>query len=286
MGLPLSAGWTSTPAASFLCMLVRPRLAIARIVAQRPSFGSLVLFLTCISLLRGVLDAVLVLLDDGQLFSIWAAGRLLPWLVGKAYPLLLADWLAVYVRWLGFALVPYLLGRFCGGAGRLSDFLRLYGVILGIYVVTVLPNFAYFFMPLPLLRFEAAPFFRPTLGVGNLLTSAWLAWVTYTVVRALHRLPRFEAAAIGLLTPLLNIAALVLPGAVLFNLSALFRWTPSSVTSVTLLGFSAVSLGLIAGALSLSRWLHRREQLRLAEHGALQDPATAGLSEPLDCSIT
>lgn len=255
----VSASWAATPIGYFVQMLVRPVRTIERVIVERPSFWSLVLFLTAIGLVRGVLDAVLVLLDDGQLLSMWAAGRLLPWLAGKAYPLLLADWLAGYVRWLGFALVPYLLGRLCGGVGRISDLLRLYGIILGIYVVTVLPNFAYFVLPLPLIRFEVAPFFQPTLGVGNILTSAWLVWVTYTVVRQVHRLPAFEAAAIGLLTPLLNIAALVLPGALLFNLSTLGLSNPKMVASVTLLGFSLVSLGLIGGALGLIRWLHRRE---------------------------
>lgn len=253
--------WTAGPVGYFLHMLIRPAQAIERVVIERPPFWSLVLFLTVVSLLRGVLDGMLVLMDDGQLLSMLAGGRLLTWLVSKAYPLLLADWLAVYVRWLGFALVPYLLGRLCGGGGRLIDILRLYGIILGIYVVTVLPNFAYFVLPLPLIRFAVAPFFQPTLGVGNILTSAWLVWVTYTLVRQVHRLPVFEAAAIGLLTPLLNIAALVLPGAVLFNLSAMELSNPTIAASVTLLGFSLVSLGLIGGALGLVRWLHHRENI-------------------------
>lgn len=258
----------------FVQMVLRPARTIERVLRERPSFWSLVLFLTTISLLRGILDGALVLMDDGQLLAMLAAGRFVPWLIGKAYPLLLADWLAVYVRWLGFALVPYLLGRLCGGGGRLVDLLRLYGIILGIYVVTVLPNFAYFVLPLPLIRFDVAPFFQPTLGVGNVLTSAWLAWVTYLVVRRVHGLPSFEAAAIGLLTPLLNIAALVLPGVVLFQLWAAQLRNPRIVASVMLLGFSLVSLGLIGGALALVRWLHRRE--------ALRQPASA---DPADSSV-
>jgi hypothetical protein len=249
----------STTTTYFLWMLVRPAHVIERVLAQPPRLRSLIIFLTLISLLRGILDGTLVLLNDGQLWAMWHAGRLLPWFIFKASPLLLADWLAVYVRWLGFALVPYLLGRFYGGTGQLMDFIRVYGVALGIYVVTVLPNFAYFFVPLPMVRFYAAPQFQPTLGIGQLITSAWLAWVTYCAVRRVHQLPAFEALWIGMLTPALNIAALVLPGALIFNLPSARMWSKTFITHATLLGFSAVSVALIVGAVMLTRWLYRTE---------------------------
>lgn len=255
-------------------MLIRPAQAIETLLTTPPSFRAILVFLTIISLLRGVLDGLLVLLDDGQLWSMWVSGRLLPWFAFKAFPLLLADWLAVYVRWLGFALVPYLLGRFSGGTGRLIDFLRLYGIALGIYVVTVLPNFAYFLVPLPLVRFDAAPEFRPTLGVGQTLTSTWLAWVTFCALRRLHRLPAFESLAIGVLTPALNIAALVLPGALIFNLPAVRLWSEKLVATSTLLGFSAASVVLIGGALILVRWLSRLESRTLPDSSAPHQAAS------------
>lgn len=244
----------------FVEMLFRPARTIPRISSEPPAFWALALFLTLISLLRAVLDGVVVLLDEQQLIGMWLSGRLLPWFLFKAYPLLLADWLAVYVRWLGFALVPYILGRLCGGQGQLKTLLRLYGVILGIYVVTPLPNFAYFLMPLPQIRFAAAPGFMPVLGIGNVATSVWLAWVTYLVVRQVHRLPRFEAVGIGVITPLLNIAALVLPGALIFNLPTATDWHANRVDSITLLGFSLISVMLIGAAIGLIRWLLQRER--------------------------
>lgn len=260
----LSALWHTfgrTTPGRFLVMLVRPARAIECILIEPPTFLSLFLFLTIISLLRGFLDGVLALLTAGQFFDLWRAGLLLPWFAVKAGPLLVADWLAVYVRWLGFALVPFVLGRFCGGTGRLVDLLRLYGVILGIYLVTGVLSFAYFVEPLPMLRFEAAAQFKPTLGVGQVLTSAWLVWVTYLAVRRVHRLPAFEAAAIGLLTPALNIAALVLPGALIFRLPYTRGWGENMVTSATLLGFSIASLFII-GAFALGVWRVRRGKLR------------------------
>ncbi|HEX6293047.1 MAG TPA: Yip1 family protein [Herpetosiphonaceae bacterium] len=252
--------FNATTTGLFLHLLIRPARTIERVLTTPPRFGSIVIFLTIISLLRGVLDGVLVLLNDEQLWAMWVSGRLLAWFTGKAVPLLLADWLAVYVRWFGFALVPYLLGRFCGGTGRLVDFLRLYGIALGIYVVTVLPNFAYFFVPLPLVRFDAAPQFRPALGVGQIFTSTWLAWVTYVSLRRVHGLPAFESLAIGMLTPALNIAALVLPGAIIFNLPSARLWSEQLIASSTLLGFSAASVVLIAGALLLMRWVSSAER--------------------------
>jgi hypothetical protein len=269
MNLDLRRQFVRTSFGYFLEMLVRPTQAVERILKERPGFLSLIIFLTGISLLRGLLDGVLTLLTEGQLLGMWHAGRLLPWFILKAYPLLLADWLAGYVRWLGFALVPYLLGRFCGGRGRLVDFLRLYGVILGIYVITVLPNFAYFFVPLPMIRFHAAPQFSPTLGVGQILTSAWLVWVSYLVLKRVHGLPAFESFAIGFLTPALNIAALVLPGAILFNLPQLQAWGGKQLTYVTLLGFSAASVLLIMGFVILAWQLRKAEVRRLTMEASL-----------------
>ncbi len=241
----------------FWLMLTRPAQAIDRVLAEQPGFLALALFISVISLLRGILDGVQTLLTEGQLLALWRAGRLLSWFITKAYPLLLADWLAGYVRWLGFGLTTYLLGRLFGGRGKSIDFLRLYGVILGIYVVTVLPNFAYFFAPLPMLRFNAAPMFTPTLGIGQVVTTAWLMWVTYLVLQKVHGLSTFESAAIGFLTPALNIAALVLPGAVIFNLPIAAGWGTKTVAYGTLLGFSVTSLILIALLVLLSRQVRR-----------------------------
>jgi len=252
-----------TPLSYFLLMLVRPAWAIERILAEKPAFRPLVVFLTCISLVRGILDGVLVLMTEGQFFALGHAGRLITWFVSKAYPLLLADWLAGYVRWFGFALVVYVLGQFCGGRGKLTEHMRLYGIALGIYVVTVLPNFAYFFAPLPMLRFEVAPHYSPTLGVGQLLTTSWLAWVSFLIVKRLHGLAGFESAAIGLLAPLLNIGALVLPGVLIFNLPQAVSWGQTTVAYTTLLGFSAFSIGFVVLCAFVAWWFVQRERQAL-----------------------
>ncbi len=252
-----------TPLSYFLLMLIRPAWAIERILAEQPVFPSLIIFLTFISLLRGILDGVLALMTDGQFFALWQSGRLISWFLLKAYPLLLADWLAGYVRWFGFALVVYVLGRLCGGRGKLTEHIRLYGIALGIYVVTVLPNFAYFFAPLPMLRFEVAPNYSPTLGVGQLLTTSWLVWVSFLIVKRLHGLAWFESAAIGLLAPLLNISALVLPVVLIFNLPQAVTWGQTTVAYTTLLGFSAFSIGFVLLCILVTLWFVRRERKTL-----------------------
>ena len=40
--------------------------------------------------------------------------------------------------------------------GKIIDFLRVYGVILGIFLVTALPNFAHLFVKLPAIQFNAS----------------------------------------------------------------------------------------------------------------------------------
>lgn len=260
MALALLPKLQHNPLLYFLLMLVRPARAIERILAEKPAFWSLGVFITCVSLLRGILDGVLVLMTEGQFLALWQGGRLLSWFIFKAYPLLLADWLAGYIRWFGFAFVVYVLGRLCGGHGKLTEHMRLYGVALGIYVVTVVPNFAYFFAPLPRIRFEVAPQYSPTLEIGQLLTTLWLVWVSFLVTKRLHSLAWFESIAIGLLAPLLNISALVLPGVLVFNLPQTISWGQKTVAYTTLLGFSALSVVLVTLCVFLALWFVRRER--------------------------
>lgn len=247
----------------FSGLLIRPGRTLERILRQRPGFVRIVLFLTVVGLLRGLLDGAWVLINDQQFLALWSEGRLWGWYLTKGYPLLLADWIAAYVRWLGFALVPYAVGRFFAGRGRLVDFLRVYGVAMGIYVVTVLLNAAYFFAPLPTITFRAASGFGPRWGVGQMVTSLWLVYISYRVVRRLHGLPVFESLLTGVLVPALNLAALIGLGALFYRLPAVASLPVRQFEAAGLLAFGAGGLGLVALFIAVAVWLARRERRKV-----------------------
>lgn len=105
-----------------------------------------------------------------------------------------------------------------GGTGKVTDFLRVYGIILGIFFVTALPNFAHLFLKLPIIQFSVSQSYSPTIGIGQVLTSCWLAYISYKAVRIIHNLPRVDSILIGLSVPLINIGTLIFGAKVFFNL--------------------------------------------------------------------
>lgn len=123
-----------------------------------------------------------------------------------------------YARWIAFTLIAYVLGKFAGGTGKVTDFLRVYGIILGIFFVTALPNFAHLFLKLPIIQFSVSQSYSPTIGIGQVLTSCWLAYISYKAVQIIHNLPRVDSILIGLSVPLINIGTLIFGAKVFFNL--------------------------------------------------------------------
>jgi hypothetical protein len=245
----------------FIGLLLHPTATLERLLRERPSFRRIILFLAGLGLGRGLLDGLWLLLTHQQFQALGSEVHLVSWHVTQIGPLLLADGVAAYIRWLGFAFVPYALGRFMGGRGRLEDCLRVYGAVMGIYVVTALLNAVYFFAPLPMIQFRSAPAFSPGWGIGQILTSLWLAYISYRVVQRLHHLSRIESMMIGLMVPTLNLGALLGLGFLFQNfLTGIQGPAPVSAAGGYLV-FSLGSLGLLLIWIVLTAWIIRRESL-------------------------
>jgi len=248
----------------FVLLLVRPSAGVNRILREKPGFKGIVFFLLGIGTLRGMAEGVWILSMQGRLGQVLSAPPLLKAYLLQGLPFVLSNVTTAYVRWAAFAVVPFLCGVFFGGRGRFEDFLRIYGVALGIFLVTIMPNFAYLFVKLPVIRFNVSEVYNPTIGIGQVLTSCWLVYVSYRAVMVVHKLPRFESFFAGLLVPLLNIGILVLGAAVVFNFPSLALFSQKKVFSLSTAGFTVATLMVVPVFLWLGYAVDKRIHVRLA----------------------
>lgn len=246
----------------FACLLLRPKTGINRILADKPSFRRIIFFLFVVATFRGLLECAWVLLGAGQFGQVLTSSTiLLKSYLRMAIPFLISSITCGYVRWVGFALAVYLLASFFGKKGRFDDCLRVSGVALGIYLVTIILNFAYLLFPLPAIEFAASPYYKPTIGIGQVVTSAWLIFVMYSAARLIFRLPRYASFLIGLSVVLINLGALVLACVVFFNLPPLTLLSFRDALGLGTLLFVVVTLLCTAGFYWLGVWHEKRETL-------------------------
>ncbi len=243
----------------FLWLLVRPAYGIRQILSHKPSFRRIIVFLFVIGMVRGLLECAMLLLRAGQFEQVLTSSTaLLKSYLRMGIPFLVSSITCGYVRWVGFALVVYLLASFFGKKGRFNDCLRVSGVALGIYLVTIILNFAYLLIPLPVIEFAASRYIKPTIGIGQALTSAWLIFVMYTAARLIFRLPRYASFLIGLSVVLINIGALVLTCLIFFNLRPLTLLSYRDNLDIFTFLFVVVTLLCTAGFYWLGVWHEKR----------------------------
>ena len=154
---------------------------------------------------------------EGQLFQIIASPVLFKSYMNLGIPFILSSITCGYVRWVGFALLPCLLAKFWGKEARYKDFLRVTGIMMGLYLVTILPNFAYLFFKLPMIQFNVSKVYNPAIGLGQWITALGLVTIIYKASRIILGLSGFQALLCGISVLLVNIGALVFGSLVFFN---------------------------------------------------------------------
>jgi hypothetical protein len=202
----------------FLYLFIRPTYGIRRILEDKPSFQRIVVFLFYVGALRGIIELVWELLMAGQFSqTILTPALFKRQILSDGSLFLLGNITTAYVRWPIFALIPFLFTRFLGGRTNFQEFLRLYGIVLGLFVVTALPNFIYVFFKLPLIKFEVSYAYNPIFGIGQALTSLWLIFISSQILRITNKSSWIESISISLLIPLTNMGLLVLCSKIFFN---------------------------------------------------------------------
>lgn len=246
----------------FLYLFIRPTATIRQILQERPSFKRITIFLFCIGLLRGLIDGVWQLLmaaQFSQTVSSWTLSKS-QLVMGTSF--IFANITTGYSRWIAFTLIAYIFGKIAGGTGKVMDFLRVYGIILGIFLVTALPNFAHLFLKLPIIQFSVSKIYNPTIGVGQVLTSCWLAYISYKAVRVIHDLSAIDSILIGLSVPLINMGTLIFGAKIFFNIPKIISLTERKLFSLATFVFIAATLLSIPLLLWLVYWISRKSRLK------------------------
>lgn len=206
----------------FLHLLFQPTTTIPRISHEKPSWVRIAVFLFWVATLRWLLELIWELVMAGQLRQTFLTPVLLKrQIVSDGMLFFVGHLTTVYLRWAMFALIAYLGSRVLGRRVRFDVLLRLYGIALGLFVVTVLPNYLYVFFSLPLLRFEVSEIYTPVVGIGQLLSALWLIVISSKILRSISGLSWFESILVSLLIPLTNFGLLVLCAWMFFNLPAI-----------------------------------------------------------------
>lgn len=203
----------------FLSLFIRPTDTINQIIQEKLSFQRIALFLFYIGALRGIIEIIWELLMAGQLSqTLFTPALFKRQILVDGTIFLLGNITTAYVRWPIFALIPFLFTRFLGGRTDFKVFLKLYGVVLGFFALTVIPNYLYLFFKLPLIEFEVSKAYNPIFGIGQLIATAWLLFISSKIIRITSKLSWIESISISLLIPLTNLGLLVLSSKVFFNL--------------------------------------------------------------------
>ena len=231
----------------FICLLARPGRTIKIILESKITYKQIVLFLFWIGLIRGMYEVVRPYLAAGALSQLWLSLRVPSWYAVESVPFLAGCVITAHIRWLIFSLVTFLAAKFFKGRGRFDDYLRVYGVILGIYLVSPLFNALYFFRPAPAVEFVGLAKYSSIIGLGQFVGAGLLLFLTYKVLRQFSGLGRLEAFSIGLLLPLLDRGLYIGFYKLLFSINFIARMELRNI-------FFAASIMFIVGGL-LGIWV-------------------------------
>ena len=188
----------------FIMLFIQPRKTIRAILDAKFTHKRIILFLFWIGLIRGLHDIIRPYIVAGALPQLLLAIKVPSWYIIESGPFLLACIITAHIRWVIFALVTFILVRFFKNSGRFDDYLKLYGVIMGSYLISPIFNSIYFIRAFPAVEFFSSARYSQIIGLGQVVGAGLLLFITYKVLRQVAKLGVFESFLIGLFLPLLD----------------------------------------------------------------------------------
>lgn len=243
----------------FLLLLICPAATIKHILKVKPSFKRIIIFLFIVSILRGLIESIWMLMREGQFWAVCTSLILLKSYLHSAVPFMVSSITSGYARWAGFALVPCLLAKFLGKTACYKKFLRVTGVMMGLYVMTIIPNFAYLFLDLPVIHFQISQNYNPALGIGQMISGVWLILIIYKAGRIICGLTRWQSVLAAVSVYLGNLGALIFGAMFFFNLPVVTDWSFKSALNTATIWFNIATALLVPLFLWIgTRWTTRR----------------------------
>ncbi len=250
--------WLGEVPGQFGRMVVRPGVGVAAVLTAGPGIGQLAVILGLFGLLRGVVEGLWYYLMTGRLHELPVMLGRADWYFRYGGPFLLLNIPSAHFLWFTTAVVLFASGRILGGMGAFRPFLQVFGVAMLSYLGIGILNYLHVWWPLPSLTLDASPFYRPNLGVGQLVTFAWLTAVGYQAQRRIHHLPPLSAALAAPLPVLVSLLLYLLSAGLFFRLVPHLPggWRPADWLALANGTYLAATVGLTAVmAVATRSWL-------------------------------
>lgn len=240
-------------------LLMRPKVSVSKIISNPPSLKAVLLFLGIAGFLRGFLEAGWLYGMQGQLAVwLWKIGtQPMQFLQEGGALFLAANILTAYLRWSIYLLIFIGAARWFGRRAALKPLMILLGLLMGLYVLPVIVNAFYLVAPLPSVRFAVSDLYQPVIGLGQVITSVWFAWVSYHIFKTACGLRPSEAFWTATLIPLLDRVLFVGAAAAIFHWKPLAQLPAISRTNWVTTGFLLAAVIAIPALIALSRRLGR-----------------------------
>lgn len=206
--------------AQFLQMAVAPAAGVAAVIKSRPGLGAIAVLLGVVGLLRGVVEGFWYYLMMGKVHQLPELLTRPEWYTRYGGPFLILNIPSAHFLWFTTAVILYAGARLLGARGSFRQVLQVTGVALISYLPIGLFNYLHVWLELPSLTLDASDFYRPNLGIGQLVVFVWLTFVAYHALRQIFDLAPGSAA---LSAPLPVLLSLLL---YLFSAGAFFWLAP------------------------------------------------------------
>lgn len=163
----------------FALIIVRPKRTIQEIIRADFKLRKTILFLFWLGLLRGILEVTWIFAINHRLGELSLISRQTSWWYLESGPFILANILTVYLRWAMYSMVFYLTLWFFKIKADFSIILKVFSVILCLYVLTIIMNFLHLFFNIPMVKFHISTLYSYSMGIGQLVSSCLFIFFIY-----------------------------------------------------------------------------------------------------------
>ena len=188
----------------FIRLFMRPKDTIESIVNTKITYKRIIIFLFWIGLARGIYEVIRPYVAANALNQLLLSLKIPSWYIIESVPFLISCIITAHIRWVMFAFVAFVIAKFFRGQGKFDDYLKLYGVILGLYLISPIFNSLYFITSAPAVEFAGSARYSSIIGLGQFVGAGLLLFITYKVIRHVGKLGAIESFFIGLFLPLLD----------------------------------------------------------------------------------
>lgn len=164
---------------------------------------------------------------------------------------------SAHFLWLLTAVLVHLLARWLGGRGGFRLTLQVTGVGMFSYLLIGLLNYLHLLMRLPSVTLHASDFYRPNLGVGQLLVLSWMVLLCFHVGRRVYGLSRLSGLLMAPLPVVLSLLLYLGSAASFFGLIAAVPGRPAPTEWLSLANWAYLGTVLVLSGL-LGLWARRR----------------------------